>query len=205
MIRKLFLRKENSMNKELINALKDKYIYVDIDGTLAEYRFNNHVSAKDGTTNGQTMEEIENHVFLHSRPLKTVIQTLKRARKEGIWICGAIISPVELEDKVVWLNENCKGIEFNGRFWFVPEEYWNVFLEYFDHYNSVQYKITKDDTYIATKYGAIMKGTKTRLWDWIISHNFTELEKTVFVDDVLSYLKYAEERGVTAYHISSFF
>ena len=49
-----------------------------------------------------------------------------------------------------------------------------------------------------------MKGTKTYIWDWIISHNFTELDKTVFVDDVLSYLKYAEERGVTAYHISSF-
>lgn len=50
------------MNKRMIKALKDKCIYVDIDGTLAEYRFNNHVSAKDGTTNGQTMKEIENHV-----------------------------------------------------------------------------------------------------------------------------------------------
>lgn len=28
--------------------------------------------------------------------------------------------------------------------------------------------------------------------------------KSVFIDDVLSYLKYAEERGVTAYHVSSF-
>lgn len=69
------------MNKRMVKALKDKYIYVDIDGTLAEYRFNNHVSAKDGTTNGMSMEEIENHVFLHSRPLKTVIQTLKRVKK----------------------------------------------------------------------------------------------------------------------------
>ena len=34
------------MNKRMVKALKDKYIYVDIDGTLAEYRFNNHVSAK---------------------------------------------------------------------------------------------------------------------------------------------------------------
>lgn len=39
------------MNKRMIKALKDKCIYVDIDGTLAEYRFNNHVSAKDRTTN----------------------------------------------------------------------------------------------------------------------------------------------------------
>ena len=90
-----FAERENSMNKRMIKALKDKCIYVDIDGTLVEYRFNNHVSAKDGTTNGQTMEEIENHVFLHSRPLKTVIKMLKKAKKRGIWICGAIISPIE--------------------------------------------------------------------------------------------------------------
>lgn len=46
------------MNKRMIKALKNKYIYVDIDGTLAEYRFNNHVSAKDGTANAQTLEKL---------------------------------------------------------------------------------------------------------------------------------------------------
>ena len=155
-------------------------------------------------TDAQTMKEIKNHIFLYSRPLKTVIQALKRAKKEGIWICGAIISPVELLDKIVWLEENCKGIEFNGNFWFVPEEYWDNFLEYFDHNNSLGYKLASNDTCIETKYGAIMKGSKTRIWDWIISHNFHKLEETVFIDDVLSYLKQAEEKGVTAYHISSF-
>lgn len=42
------------------------------------------------------------------------------------------------------------------------------------------------------------------MWDWIVNHNLHQLEDCVFLDDVLSYLKYAEERGVTAYHISSF-
>ena len=191
-----FYERKNSMNKRMIKALKDKYIYVDIDGTLAEYRFDNHVSAKDGTTNGQTMEEIENHVFLHSRPLKTIIQTLKKAKKKGIWICGAIISPVELLDKIVWLEKNCKGIEFNGKFWFVSEEYWDTFLNYFN--------CGKSDYDIVTQYGIIIKGSKNCMWNWIINHNFHKLEETVFIDDVLSYLKYAEERGVTAYHISSF-
>lgn len=192
------------MSKRMIKALKNKYIYVDIDGTLAEYRFNNHVSAKDGTTNGQTMEEIENHIFLHSRPLKIVIKTLKRAKKEGIWICGAVISPIEIHDKIKWLDENCKGIEFNGNFWFVTKEYWGNFLEYFKHYESIQYKVTKDDTYIETPYGVIIKGSKTLIWDWIVSHNMHKLEDTVFIDDVLPYLKYAEETGITSYHISSF-
>lgn len=184
------------MYKRMLKALKNKYVYVDIDGTLAEYRFNNHVSAKDGTTNGQTMEEIENHIFLHSRPLRTVIKTLKRAKKRGIWICGAVISPVELEDKAVWLAKNCKGIEFNGRFWFVPDAYWDTFLDYF-HCN-------KNECDIVTQYGTILKGSKNCIWDWITGHNFHKLNKTVFIDDVLSYLKYAEEKGVTAYHISSF-
>lgn len=184
------------MNKRMVKTLKNKYIYVDIDGTLAEYRFNNHVSAKDGTTNGQTMEEIKNHVFLHSRPLKAVIKTLKKARKRGIWICSAIISPIELEDKVVWLNKHCLDIEFNGYFWFVPEEYWDTFLNYFN--------CGKNDCDIVTQYGVIIKGSKNNMWDWIVNHNFHKLEETVFIDDVLPYLKQAEEKGVTAYHISSF-
>lgn len=184
------------MNKKMIKVLKNKYVYVDIDGTLAEYRFNNHVSAKDGTTNGQSMTEIENHVFLHSRPLKTVIRTLERAKVKGIWICGAIISPIELQDKIIWLKENCKDIEFKGLFWFVPEDYWNTFLNYFN--------CGKCDSNIITQNGLIVKGSKNYMWDWIINHNIHKLEDTVFVDDVLAYLKYAEERGVTAYHISSF-
>lgn len=184
------------MNRRMIKALKNKYVYVDIDGTLAEYRFNNHVSAKDGTTNGQTMEEIENHVFLYSRPLKTVIKTLKRAKKRGIWVCGAIISPVELEDKAVWINKYCQDIEFNGCFWFVSDEYWDTFLDYFN--------CGKNGYDIVTQYGVILKGSKNHMWNWIVSHNFHKLEETVFIDDVLPYLKQAEEKGVTAYHISSF-
>jgi len=35
------------MSKRMLKALRNKYVYVDIDGTLAEYRFNNHVSAKE--------------------------------------------------------------------------------------------------------------------------------------------------------------
>ena len=46
--------------KKLHKILKNKFIYIDIDGTLSEYRFNGHISAHDGTTNGQTMEGIEN-------------------------------------------------------------------------------------------------------------------------------------------------
>ncbi len=189
-------------NKKMIKALRNKYIYVDIDGTLAEYRFNNHVSAKDGTANGQTMKEIENHIFLHSRPLKTVIKILKKARTENKFICGAIISPTEVMDKLEWLKAYCSSINFKNYYWFVPDEYWNNFSIFFAEEAGVSNPL--EENVVWTKYGYFFKGSKTRIWGWVSANSQHCIEDTVFVDDVLSYLKYAEECGVTAYHISSF-
>lgn len=42
-----------------VENLRDKYVFWDIDGTLAPYRFNNHVADPDGTNNGMSLEEIE--------------------------------------------------------------------------------------------------------------------------------------------------
>ena len=43
--------------------LENKYIFWDIDGTLAPYRFNDHVADLDGTCNGMSLHEIEEHIF----------------------------------------------------------------------------------------------------------------------------------------------
>lgn len=43
--------------------LRNKYIFWDIDGTLAEYRFNGHVSDPEGTDNGMSLKEIEDGFF----------------------------------------------------------------------------------------------------------------------------------------------
>lgn len=190
------------MNKRMISALKNKYIYVDIDGTLAEYRFNNHVSAKDGTTNGQKMEEINNHIFLHSRPLKTVIKTLRKAKTKKNYICGAIISPIEVMDKFVWLKTYCNGINFEEYYWFVPDEYWESFSEFFLKESTLTNPL--EENMVWTKYGYFIKGSKTKIWGHVMVCSIHCMEDTVFIDDVLSYLKYAEKLGVTAYHISSF-
>lgn len=204
---------DNKMFDNMFEKLKDNYIFVDIDGTLAEYRFNNHVSAKDGTTNGQTLEEIKNHIFLKSRPLKSIINILSMVskRKEdknigGIYICGAIISPIELLDKIEWLKMNCKDIQFNNNFWFVPTEYWNDFKKYFElENNKLKFNILEiADNQFNTSYGLIIKGSKIQIWDYIKNNNLLNLNNIVFIDDVLSYLKFAEEKGVTSYHISSF-
>lgn len=189
-------------NKDIIKTLENKYLYIDIDGTLAEYRFNGHVSAKDGTSNGQSMYEIQNHVFLYSRPLKTIINILEKAKTRKKCICGAIISPVELMDKLEWLKTNCKGIVFSEYYWFIPNEYWDHFKEFFI-INGQKYTEGCNSFSIAG-YGHFFKGSKTRIWGHILVNSIHPLEDAVFIDDTLSYLKFAEENGVTAYHISSF-
>lgn len=47
----------------LQDELKNKYIFWDIDGTLAAYRFNGHVSDPEGTDNGMSLKEIEDGFF----------------------------------------------------------------------------------------------------------------------------------------------
>lgn len=188
----------------MVRELSHKYVYVDIDGTLAEYRFNGHVSAKDGTVNGQTAEETRNHIFLDSRPLKTVINTIKAAKTNGVWICGSTSSPIEVIDKHKWLKKYCRGIDFSGYYWFVPEECWEEFILYFDVNEQWKMEGNEEDITFYNEYGVFFKGSKKLMWDWIEINNIHSISETVFIDDVLDYVKYAEEKGVTAYHISSF-
>lgn len=190
--------------REMIKALKGKDLYLDIDGTLAEYRFNGHVSANDDTINGMTMEEIKDHVFLHSRPLKSVIKTIKKAEPHRIYILGALVSPIELVDKISWLKDNCQDIKFDSMYWYVSEEYWKDFLDYFDNCNIEYSNYLVDGSIINTDFGRIYLGNKNRFWD-IMKESCRELlQHSVFIDDVLPYIKYAENIGVTCYHISSF-
>jgi hypothetical protein len=46
-----------TMATSVIDILKDKYVFWDIDGTLSEYRFNNHVNGGDGL-GGQSLKEL---------------------------------------------------------------------------------------------------------------------------------------------------
>lgn len=88
----------------IIDDLKDKYIFWDLDGTLSEYRFNNHVNGKSGL-GGQSLKELLfEDVFIDNRPLKTMIEFIKQFDSNKQYILGAICTNYEMEQKYKWLK-----------------------------------------------------------------------------------------------------
>lgn len=58
--------------------MENKYVFWDIDGTLAPYRFNGHVADPDGTDNGMSLKEIGDGIFLTREPsehMRNVLNT----------------------------------------------------------------------------------------------------------------------------------
>lgn len=53
-----------------LEDFKDRYVFWDVDGTLAPYRFNGHVADPDGSNNGMSLQEISDGVFLYREVFK---------------------------------------------------------------------------------------------------------------------------------------
>ena len=68
--------KFNLYDSITIADTRGKFIFWDIDGTLAPYRFNGHVGDPNGTNNGQSIEEIEVGIFLERNPSKHMQKVL---------------------------------------------------------------------------------------------------------------------------------
>ena len=93
---------------------KDKYIFWDIDGTLAPYRFNNHVGDPEGTNSGMSLKEIEDGIFLERKPSKHMQKVIKDCgAKENIIMSHCINEkefPIyENESKADTILEYCKN------------------------------------------------------------------------------------------------
>ncbi len=102
-----FLRRENNFYKQWKYRKKDiegKYVFWDIDGTLAPYRFNGHVADPDGTNNGQSLHEIEEHVFLYRNPSKHMQNVVDTCGAKKNIIMGHYQVEQERLDKQIWLD-----------------------------------------------------------------------------------------------------
>ena len=83
---------------------KDKYIFWDIDGTLAPYRFNNHVGDPEGTNSGMSLQEIEDGIFLERKPSKHMQKVIEECGAKENIIMSHCINEKEKNDKEKWLD-----------------------------------------------------------------------------------------------------
>ena len=83
---------------------RKKFIFWDIDGTLAPYRFNGHVGDPNGTNNGQSIEEIEVGIFLERNPSKHMQKVLAECEAEENIVMGHCQNDKEKSDKYLWLD-----------------------------------------------------------------------------------------------------
>lgn len=143
-----------------------KYIFWDIDGTLAPYRFNDHVGSPDGEDAGMSREEIEDGCFLHRMPSLHMKYVINTCRAEKNIVLGHIICEKERADKIKWLDRH------------FPKMQGRLFAEY----PCPKYKII-------TNYCRTMG---------------IPLNKVLFVDDMIPFLRDAEKAGIRSFHISSF-
>ena len=87
-------------------VLKDKYVFWDIDGTLAAYRFNDHVADPNGTDNGMSLEEIKQGIFLKRKPSKLMQKVLSECDAKKNIIMGHCQNQKEKDDKQLWLDKH---------------------------------------------------------------------------------------------------
>ncbi len=122
----------------MIEKLKEKYVFFDVDGTLSEYRY------KDKLYNGgspelgcQSLEDLMfGDLFYNARPLKTMQSIIENLDSNKIFILGAVITNNEMNQKYKWLAEHYPNIKKENIFFICstllkPE----VIVEFCKHYN----------------------------------------------------------------------
>ena len=100
-------------NKGMISVreTKDKYIFWDIDGTLAAYRFNDHVGDPNGTNNGMSIIEIENGIFIERLPSKFMQNVIATCKSKQNIILSHCQNQKEMDDKNLWLDKYYPNIK----------------------------------------------------------------------------------------------
>ncbi len=89
----------------MLNKLKGKYVFFDLDGTLSEYRFNDHVSGNNNW-GGQTFKELFfGNGFVNNRPLKTMVEFIQKLDLDKVYVLGAITTNHEINEKNIWLEK----------------------------------------------------------------------------------------------------
>lgn len=122
----------------MIEKLKGKFVFFDVDGTLSEYRHRDQVySGRCPELGCQTLNDLLfNDLFLKSRPLKTMQKIISQLDSNNIFILGTVVCNNEVNQKYIWLekffpNFKKENIIFISSTMLKPE----VIIEYSKKYN----------------------------------------------------------------------
>lgn len=102
----------------MIEKLRDKYVFFDVDGTLSEYRYNDKLYGGGCPELGcQSLEDLLfNDLYYNARPLKTMQQIINELDSNKIFILGAITTNTEINQKYRWLSKHYPSIKMENVF-----------------------------------------------------------------------------------------
>lgn len=97
----------------MLDNLKEKYVFFDVDGTLSEYRFKGKLyGGKCPELGCQSLEDLLfSNLFENARPLKTMQNVISNLPPEKVFILGTIVTNNEINQKYKWIEENYPNIK----------------------------------------------------------------------------------------------
>ena len=122
----------------MLEKLKGKYVFFDVDGTLSEYRYRDKLYGGRCLDLGcQSLDELLfGNLFYQARPLKTMQRIVENLDSKRVFILGTKTTNNEIEQKYLWLKENYPNIKRDSIFFvsktmLKPE----VIIEWCTHHN----------------------------------------------------------------------
>ena len=115
----------------MIEKLKEKYVFFDVDGTLSEYRYKDRLYGGGCSELGcQSLEDLLfNDLFYKARPLKTMQRIIENLDSNKIFILDAVTTNTEISEH--YPNIKRENVFFICSTLLKPE----VIIEYCKHYN----------------------------------------------------------------------
>ena len=97
----------------MLENLKEKYVFFDVDGTLSEYRFKDQLYGGRCPELGcQSLEDLLfSNLFLNARPLKTMQNVISNLDPDKVLVLGTIVTNNEINQKYKWIEENYPNIK----------------------------------------------------------------------------------------------
>ncbi len=97
----------------MLENLKEKYVFFDVDGTLSEYRFKDQLYGERCPELGcQSLEDLLfSNLFLNARPLKTMQNVISNLDPDKVFVLGTIVTNNEINQKYKWIEENYPNIK----------------------------------------------------------------------------------------------